>query len=267
MDALGKKPYDLIEFPRIRKELALAHLKSRYTSTHDSTAIERTWDACAGDFRACTAALDFGGGEANVKDTVCDGLDAMRKLLFDTLDLQEAIRLHDGDSQMLTMGLFENYCHTLPSIEQCTSIADAFASANVVDERVYGRQEFELMEFFAALSAGVPALKLPKPAIATFEIQKVGTIWSRGNNQRSKEKTMREITFDMLECGLHAQSVTDVALLRCALKNLAHRGCYTEMRELTGLLQDTTVLNIMRLFKTKYTQADHAKFKKARLPV
>lgn len=265
VDAIGKHPYTLLEFPRIETPKALRFLKSVYGTTHGDAALETTWTHAHGDLRACCVALDFGGNVTHhhVKDVVCDGMDAMRKILFHPVTLEEAIRLHDGDSQLLHMGVFENYGLANPDIDVCVQIADAFAAADIVEEHVYGNQEYDLLEFYAFLSAGVAGVLLPSPARPPV-IGKVGTLWSRINNQRSKQKSLREIRHSLQEGSSSLSCVHDLATLRTALTSLSRQQRWEDMIRLAGHINDSTILSIIRLFKTNYTQVDHSKFKKAR---
>jgi hypothetical protein len=271
VDALGKKQYSTFEFPRIEDSRAVHCLSKMYPDIGKSALMD-TWSRSHGDFRACLAALAFGRGRTpcnHVKDIICDGVEAIRRILFDpSMTLQTAMRLYDSDSQLLHMGIFENYVMSNPDIRVCSAISDSFSCADIVHERLYGRQEFELTDLHAALVAGSAAVNLqPRPlhpeAVSNSQIEKVGTLWSRSNNQRSKQKSVRDLNFALIEAGWSPLAVPDIATLRTVFSSLVGSQRHAEIAQLAAEIDCATVLSIMRLFKTKYTQMDHGKVKRA----
>lgn len=261
LDTLNKKiPYTMIEFPHIRDDVAMTALTTLFPNTEKDIVLT-VWKNAHGDFRAAKSALQM-GDERNMKDIVCDGLDALKKILFSSgIQLRDCIQYHHGDPQMLTMGVFENYHLTNPAIDVCSIVSDSFSKANIVEERIFGNQEFQLSDFHASLSVGYAAAYLPKTDKPP-PIHKVGSLWSRANNQRSKEKTVQAIAFAMLSNGWTPLHAPDIAYVRGLILQYVKTDKYKEIISILGNLDDAIILHIMRLFKTSYSQSQHSKLKK-----
>lgn len=261
LDVIDPKKCTSVSFPIIEKQRAVEYLSVHYGST-PIDRIETVWDSACGDLRACLSALDMETDQ--VKDIVCDGAEAIQKVLFEPgVTLTDAVRMHDGDAQLMTMGIFENYHLAEPGLDQAVAVTDAFSMADIVDERMYGNQEWCLGDFYAALTAGVPAVCLPK-TVGMRPVEKFGSVWSRGNNQRSKEKSLRHINLVGHENSRQPLGAADLSVVRSMFLHCSKNAKYDMFSQLAEGLDDATVLSIMRLFKTKYTQTDHSKFKRAR---
>lgn len=264
-DVADPKRCTYIEFPKIETERALKALLAAFGATLPRDTIHSAWDNSCGDLRSCIAGLSIGNDVG--KDIVCDGADAVKRVLFGKgVTLEEAMSLHDGDAQLVTMGVFENYQVSAPDLRTCLEVADAFSVADVVEERIYGNQEWHLADFYAAMTTGVPAMVLPKIGYDEPwpEIEKFGSVWSRSNNQRSKQKSLRDIAIRLQEMGRTTVPAEDVAYLRGMFLWCSKNNDFVTFCKLARDLDDSTVLSIMRLFKVKYTQTDHSRFKKAR---
>lgn len=254
-----------IFFDRIRDDIATCALRRLYPDASDD-AITKAWASVDGDYRAAASALAM--GEAGyVKDAVCDGQMAIARILFEEgVSLSEAMRLHDGDSQVMTSGIFENYAPLAgPPIDACAEIADGFSVADMLDTRIYGNQQWDLVPMYAAMTAGVSAVAIPKPR-PSKPIDKVATVWSKSYNQRAKGKFVRAINHQLAERGHSTMAPEDLAYVREMLVSSMVREdpdlamfCHVARD-----LDPSIVLHIIRLFVTKYTQNHHQKFKRYR---
>lgn len=261
LDAVSKRSV-LFHFPRIPDAIAVHALRASFDDVPEKRLAD-AWADADGDFRSCMASLAM--GEKCGKDIVCDGTEAISAVLFDPeMTIERAMRLHDGDAHLLGMGIFENYHLAAGNIAACGEIAEAFSMAVIVEECMYGRQQWDLGEFYAALTTGVANAWKSKTA-ARKPIEKVGTVWSRSNNQRSKEKSVRGITAAAIEAGRSPLPPQDLALVRGLMTRCSKDNRYDRCMHCLEPYDDATVLAIMRLFKSGYTQTDHSKFKKARL--
>jgi hypothetical protein len=260
-DMLGKSYHvDTVSFPEIDPTRAIAYLQTIRDSLGRTASV-----AWHGDLRNALAALDADVPNA-VKDEQCDGVDAVRRALFDPqLTIRESITMHGGDISMITAGTHENYPLTGQSIEACARLADIYSITDVMDECMYDTQRWELGDVCTALSSGGPVAYLDKKASQKHKdmnLSKFGTFWSRGNNQRTKEKALRTIRSVMLERDMHSSS---------AIESLATlRGIVTGQKwdAIVPILDDLpndTVLAIMRLWKSGFTQAHYNALKKKRM--
>lgn len=262
-DMFGKKSATF-HFPALADDVAVARLLE-LSPTGD---VRSVWARAQGDFRSACNALGILLGASATKDEVCDGVDAIARILGG-VSMRDAMRVQGGDTSMVSSGVFENYHAMRPTVHQAAQIADLFSKADAVDEMIYGKQRWDLTEYYAALTAGGPAVVLSSarapPAVPV--IAKYGTVWSRSNNQRTKEKAIRAVRMQLAENGCGGMDVGDLALVRAMVAQCSRRGDYAAGAGLMrGTLEPDGVLHVMRLFKTwSYPQSEHAKFKKAAL--
>jgi len=263
-DALGKATVvTTLTFPKIDDARAVTRLQTIAAREHKACDVRAAWEASRGDFRAALASVRMDLANS-VKDSVCDGVDAIHTALYSSdLSLREAMHLQDGDVNMVSMGVFENYPLVLTQdIEACATVADDYSCADVVDEYMYNSQAWELSGAYAALTTGAAALHI-RPT-KKIEITKFGSVWSRSNNQRSKEKQAVAVVHQMTEARGNRVPVEDLAYVRVMIRTMCDAQRFEEAADLArGCgLNAAAVLSVMRLFKTKYSQAEHSRIKK-----
>lgn len=250
-------------YPSIRAERAVEVLGRKFPDVSEDV-IHEVWDLCQGDVRSATNALEFENSGA-VKDTVCDGADAVKKIIFEEVPVKEATRILDGDVNMVSMGIFENYCVVEPLNGD---VSDAFSLADVVDEMVFGKQKWELLDFYLVLVAGVPGqlLRPSETGKALPKIDKFGSVWSRSNNMRAKLKVFKNVQLNLVEKTQKSRlGITDVAMLRHMVGTMVGQQRHEGVSDLLGdfVSDPATVLGIMRLFRGSYTQTDHSKVRRS----
>lgn len=261
LDMFPPKLYDLatFEFPVPARDRALAALRRLGTPPGDMN-IEAIWDAAQGDFGSAVMAVRIGLGESATKDDMCDGFDAVRRILQDpTVTLRDAMCLQHGDSTMVSAGIHENYVRTAQSIETCAALSEMIAEADCVDNAMYAHQRWELHEYYDALTAGAASVLLDKPSRpSTMDLTKFGTVWSRENNRRTKEKSLMRIMQARAAEGLGPLDMHALAMVRTMIMTCVRDTRYAEIPEMPA----DTILAIMRLWKVGYTQSHHAHVKK-----
>lgn len=266
LDSAGKN-VRIFEFPKIQDEVAIPHLHQLFENVPRSV-IRDTWNASEGDLRACIASLEMNLGGSTLKDTTCDGVDAIRRILYDkTLTIADAVRLYEGDSQLIEMGVFENYPPAAITPEECLNVSEAFECADFLDESIHGKQHWDLEPYHAyyiAANTAVALSKAHKKGHKIPSLDKVGTMWSRMNNQRGKMKSLGTIAQNLAETGRRMLPVQDIAYIRSIIMKLAEQNDFHGIEERVRGLEDKTVLSIMRLAKSNYTQTLHTKFKRYR---
>jgi hypothetical protein len=96
-------------------------------------------------------------------------------------------------------------------------------------------------------------------------IEKYGSVWSRGNNQKSKQNMLLALSHQAMARGCTSLAASELAYVRGMLLDLAIDGKYDAMASLVGDTYDEQgVLGIIRMFRSKkYTQTDHTKYKRA----
>lgn len=157
-------------------------------------------------------------------------------------------------------GVFDNYLVETPGLD---TIAEAFSWADVVSEGMCRAGAFDDVYSFVPVSTAAHVFKdhKKKTMIATF-----GTVWSKTNAMYAKVNNSRTI----------ARTIAEAGKSTCAWKptdGLDHvRGMITsslgvgvqqtaEVAKNAGL-SSASLLLLMRLWKSKYTLATHAKVKK-----
>lgn len=266
-DCVHPKTYEktTIAVPPIDETRALAFLRRAAMALGATVPIEPLW---TGDVRNSLAALSL-NISAGAKDAVCDGVDAVRRALCDeSLTIRDAIRMHEGDVSMITSGTHENYPLTGQTIETCCKLAETYSLADVMEEHMYETQRWELGDVQVAVAAGGPVAYLDKTAsqrARNLDLSKFGTIWSRNNNHRTKEKAFRSVRDALTERGLRgAGNVDSIATLRrIVIESIKADRLENAVARLGDLPHDI-VLAMMRLWKCGYTQAHHGQLKRKR---
>jgi hypothetical protein len=259
-DMISPKEYHIetVTFPEVDEIRARTYLETIRQTLGKSAPI--TWN---GDLRNALAAIDVDVSDAQ-KDEQCDGIDAVRRVLFDPhLTISDSITMHEGDVSMITAGTHENYPLTGQTIDACARMADIYSITDVMDECMYDTQRWELGDICMAISSGGPIVYLDKTTgNSRMDLSKFGTFWSRGNNQRTKEKAVRAIRAIMIERGMHASShIESLATLRMIITSQRWSDILPIIRD----IPNEHVLSIMRLWKCGFTQSNYSTLKKKRM--
>lgn len=226
-----------------------------------------------GDVRGALAALDMYARKPcraetiEVRDVGEEGLDVVDALLAGpAVPVTEALRLYANDAAVVSNGLSENYTDAAADIEACARMADAFSDADVIDEKIFARQAWDLLDVHAVFAVAAPVIELHRHGDARPSkkpVEKFGTVWSKMYNACAKQKNVRAIRMWRAEAGLPDAPAEDLALLRPAIQAAIARSDAVDARRLAaGVGGATEVLALMRLSKTEYKQTTHARLKK-----
>ncbi len=178
-----------------------------------------------GDVRAAFQMCANGGAR---KDRFPEGLDVVNEVLSGKGgNIADVLRDYAADPSVASMGVFENY-HAVSNIQTAVAISDAFSVADGIDTVMYKTQNWELTNFYGAMTVGIAASKLRNNG-KKMQAQKFGTVWSRIYNARSKMKTVSDINLRKLSCGESALSVEDLAYQRKILLH-GQPGCLDKTR-------------------------------------
>jgi hypothetical protein len=252
-----------IAFPAIEESVARPYIE-RVAHSFGCTKLP-VWN---GDIRNAIVAIT--ANLSNVtKNSKCDGTEAVSRVLFDdTLTIRESIRMHEGDVSMIVAGTHENYPRTGQDIETCSRLADAYSIADCMEEVMYSTQRWDLNGVYTGLVTGAPIAYLDKTVGKKhkgIDLSKFGTIWSRGNNQRTKEKALRHIRNAMMEHGMYSSHSLDcIAMIRTAIMDAIKSGRWEKIDPIIKKLPNETILAIMRMWKCGFTQAHYGSLKKRR---
>jgi hypothetical protein len=248
-----------VSFPALDTDTVLARLKTIKEALGRSAPVSFN-----GDLRNSLAALDTDVVNS-LKDDQCDGVDAVRRVLFDpSLTIRDSIRMHTGDVSMITAGTHENYPLTGQSIEACAQLADIYSMADVMEECMYATQKWEVGDVCVAITSGGPVAYLDKVASQKhkkIDLSKFGTIWSRRNNMCTKEKGLRALKGVMLEHGMRQTSIDSLATMRGIILSQKWELILPRIAQ----LPNETLLTIMRLWKCGFTQSNYSALRKKRL--
>jgi hypothetical protein len=159
-------------------------------------------------------------------------------------------------------GVFDNYLHApTPGF---AAVADAFSWADVVSEGMCRGGMFEDVYSFVPVSTAAHAFR---DVSVPIQIVTFGTVWSKTNAMYAKVNNAKNVTKNVADVGksVYLWKTTD---------GLDHiRGMIVTSLK-TQTIQDTarlvanagldaaSLLSLMRLWKSKYTLATHAKLKK-----
>lgn len=225
-----------------------------------------------GDVRGALAALDMysrkpcAAETIEVRDVSDEGLDVVDFLLRQPVPVVEALRMYANDAAIVGNGLSENYTDAAPDIETCARMADAFADADVIDEKIFARQAWEMLDVHAVFAVAAPVIELHRFGTARpakKPVEKFGTVWSKMYNACAKQKNVRAIRTWRAEAGLTDAPAHDLAVLRPAIQEAIARSDAAEIKRLAaGVGGATEILALMRLSKTEYKQTTHARLKK-----
>lgn len=208
------------------------------------------WDACRGDFRHCLASTqmpDSTDPARFVKTTFPDGLEALTCLLGPPQHTYpDAVRMTDGDVNLLIDGVFENYTDGVASIEDAGSVLDALEAVDSMQEYIYHDPSSEFPELSGIL-AGIEFL----PVHVQRDITKHGTVWAKENHKYTKAKLYRGITAR----GIHPETIAWIREFVC------HHPA-TQAPRLAEAYGASTIWNASRLWmktasRASYTKARH----------
>lgn len=215
--------------------------------------------ACRGDVRSALASLAMSETtDAYVKDEVPEADAVVDAALAGALTtVVEAVARGSSDPAVVSHGMFERYGFSV-------EVADAFSVADMIEERMFATQRWELADVHAAMAVAFPALRLdpgqvvPSPRPQTGGRKFVyGMVWSRQHLLAARAKLFQTVQTQRVAAKVPALDVTDLAMVRRMVMDARDRPAVLR-RVLEGLRPDA-VLAIMRLWKGSYTLSMHAK--------
>lgn len=159
-------------------------------------------------------------------------------------------------------GVFDNYLHApTPGF---IDVADAFSWADIVSEGMCRGGMFDDVYSFVPVSTAALAFRdvTVAPKIVTF-----GTVWSKTNAMYAKVNNAKNVAKNVSDMGksVYSWKTTDgLDHVRGMIVTSLARGHIQETAALIKAagLNAASLLSLMRLWKSKYTLATHAKLKK-----
>jgi hypothetical protein len=193
-------------------------------------------------------------GVSNKKDSMLD-----KGLAGAEAALQGIQQDYRGDG-IAFGGVFDNYIVDNPRLDE---IADAFSWADVVSEGMCRAGAFDDVYSFVPVSTAALVFRdtKTKPTVVTF-----GTVWSKTNAMYAKVNNARTISRTITEAGksICSWKTTDgLDYIRVMIVNALKKGVHeTAIVAKNAGLSASSLLLLMRFWKSKYTLATHAKVKK-----
>lgn len=215
---------------------------------------EAIWDASGGDFRHCIEAWSMakiGPAPADdlfVRESIPDGIQALATLLSEpSQSYPDAVRMADGDINLIVDGIFENYLDGIDSVDASSDILEILQACDAMQYHVYHDPSSEFPEMGGVL-AGVEFL----PCCVTKTITKHGTIWANENHRYTKAKLIRHLQMRGIDFTTAA-----------AIRGMVCQDQYTQAPRLANAYGHETVWNATRLWMksavgASYTKARHA---------
>lgn len=226
--------------------------------------------ACRGDVRSALASLALSETtDAYTKDDVPEADAVVEAALSGALTtVVGALAQGSSDSAVVSHGIFERYGFS-------PEVADAFSLADMLEERMFATQRWELADAHAAMAVAYPALHLQPGEVlpparpgarpgggrggdgggSTKFVY--GMVWSRQHLLAARIKLFRTVQTQRAAFKVPAMGVTALAMVRRMVIDAMGRPEVLR-RVLEGLRPDA-VLAIMRLWKGSYTASMHAK--------
>ena len=160
-------------------------------------------------------------------------------------------------------GVFDNYLNHATPIDAALRIANSFSSADIAAESMRRCGCFDDPYSFLPISMASHVFRElgATPTIGTF-----GTVWSKTNAMYAKMNSSRVVERAMVDAGSrqawHAAAGIDT--VRCMVSAALARDDVREAADVADRagLTHAALLATMRLWKTKYTLATHAKIRK-----
>lgn len=254
---LQRKAALVVHFPQPTHEAVLALVRRTAEDEGlDARGAEAVCVQAPGDIRHILQTLRASGKET--RTISMQTADAVAALLAEPHSVPAALALFSADSGGIPSGLFETYLGASSDIRACSAYADYASMGDLVDECIHGKQRWDLLEVFGALTASSAAIVLPRKAGVTLD--KYGVLWNKTYVQCSRAKLVRAIALTRMQGGLGHIPVEDLGLVRRVLhtsnvEQLAQR-CRAAGLDALGCL------HLMRLWDTGYKLSMHNRLKK-----
>jgi len=162
-------------------------------------------------------------------------------------------------------GVFDNYLnHAATPIDAALRIANSFSSADIAAEGMRRCGCFDDPYSFLPISMAAHIFRElgATPTIGTF-----GTVWSKTNAMYAKMNSGRVVERAMVDAGSRQawHAAAGIDMVRCMVSAALARDDVREAADVADRagLTHAALLATMRLWKTKYNLATHAKIRKA----
>lgn len=260
---LAGKAALVVHFPPPTHEAMVAAV-SRVAAVEGLTGeVEELCRRAPGDIRHVLQTMR--ASATAVRDISMHTIDAVATVLGTRIDVRRALTLFSADAGGLPAGVFECYAQAATDVGQCTAYLDMVSLADVVDEHIHGRQRWDLLDVYGALTTASAAITLPR-ARGPVTLHKFGTVWNKTYARCSKEKTVRGIRLARASRGMTALAPEDLAFVRVMMSaSLGNLHGAAEVCRHAGL-DATACLGLMRLWGSSsgdgYKLTTHNKLKK-----
>lgn len=228
--------------------------------------------ACQGDVRSALASLALDETtDAYAKDDVPDADAVVEDALAGQIaTVAEALLRGSIEPSVVSHGIHERYGFSV-------AVADAFSLADMIEERMFATQRWELSGVYAAMAVAFPAVHLDPSQVLPRGNERAfvyGMTWSREHLRAARTKMFLTVRTQRASANLPVTlDLTDLALMRRMVMDTFGRGTrgnrgtrggaaienQDAFRRIVDGLGPDGVLAIMRLWKGSYTQTMHAK--------
>jgi hypothetical protein len=221
---------------------------------------------------------------SSVRDQFIDPLQSVEHILStEIVPVQECLKQFYFDTSIIPAAVHQNYITAIDDLgwgdmETIAKIADSCSYANVVDEYMYSKQRWDMLDVygvFSVCSAGILKKEEEGVKTKTISISGFGTLWSKAHIHAQKIKNFNKMSIQRIMDHNNNNNQTPVYISHLSIEELSlFRGVLTDAiitkqkekaielaRNLAGG-QSQGVLTIIRLWSAKYTQAHHSHLKK-----
>jgi hypothetical protein len=234
-------------------------LRNRYP-TADPAVVAALAHDCRGDLRSALASLAFSEESVHTKDEVPEAEGVVDDLLAGGagLSVREILAVAAGDASVISHGLFERYGYG-------PEVADAFSVADIIEERMFSTQRWELSDVHAVMAVATPALRLDPAQVMPAAVQETkkkfvyGMVWSRMHLLAARRKLVQTVHTQRALATRPRLDVPDLGLVRRILSEAVTAWSPEVIRRVTHGLRPDAILAIMRLWKGRYTLAMHGR--------
>lgn len=215
-------------------------------------------DQCKGDVRQILLSLEMNcGGKQPVqklffsqKDANHDAIEISEHLLCNgaPMNVHNCIRLVHADINIITSMVSENYLDVASNddIDAVADAADSVSMAEVVENKIFGNQQWELWDTFATLGAVYPASRVRCQNTHSIRFTRV---WSRISNMYLRRGIVQDLRTNLRKTDVLTVDVDYLyGLSRLLASNLLLPDSITNLVTMCGhCVPYETVLFLMRL--------------------
>ena len=139
------------------------------------------------------------------KDLDFDLYKATNKMLTDYKDIETCLELYETEKVLMPLMIHENY-HKFIKTEEYSKILDNLSTGDILENYIYGEQNWDLLELHGLISCCIPSYYINKYSNNT----KVGTLVFAADLNRTSVKKMNKKNINKTNDSLNKNSIKNI---------------------------------------------------------